>query len=113
MASKRTAKQWGQSLEDLAAGKRNPRVLVVEINEHMKRTLAWLGRRWSTSMITYDVVDGNPKWRTKRPDEMPENDPAEWTKLAEYARAVALTAERLADFADLQRVNAEIRNAGK
>lgn len=110
MAKKtRTAEAWGKTLEDLDAGTRNPRALVVELNGHMKRTLAWLGRRWGVSMITYDVIDGNAKWRPRRPDEMPENDPQEWIRTAEYARAVALSAGLLAEFADRQAAAAVAR----
>ena len=102
MASTRTAQEWGKTLADMETAKRNPRALVVELNAHMKRSLAWLGRRWGVSMITYDMVDGNAKWRTRRPDERPENDPQEWIKLAEQARSLAYSAQCLAEFADRQ-----------
>jgi len=109
MATARKAKLWGDTLAAMEEGKRNPRALVVELNTHMKRSLAWLGSRWAISMNTYDVIDGNAKWRTRVPAELPENDPQAWLSVYETARAIAYSAQRLAEFAEKQHDAAQAR----
>lgn len=116
MASKRTARQWSATLEDLIASKRAPRTLVVETLKHMKRALAWQHARWGVSLTTTDTVTDesgrrNHVWRKCRPDELPENDPAEWDRLIETAQALRVTAEELENFGHRQKAAAERRLA--
>lgn len=116
MASKRTAKKWGDTLEALVAERRNPRALVVETLGHMKRSMSWLSAHWAISQTTADVITDeagrrNHVWRKMRADELPENDPQEWENLIEQAQALRLTAETLEDFAHRQKAAAEKRQA--
>lgn len=115
MASARTVNQWQKTLEDLVEGKRNPRALAVETLKRMKTSVGWLSRRWAISMSTTDVIVDdetgrrNHTWRKRRPDELPENDPAEWDRLIEQARSLELTARELANFGYRQKAAAEQR----
>jgi hypothetical protein len=117
MASTRTAKKWGDTLEALVAERRNPRALVVETLGHMKRSVGWLSSHWAISQTTADVITDetgrrNHVWRKMRADELPENDPQEWDRLIEQAQALRLTAEELENYAHRQKAAALERRSG-
>jgi hypothetical protein len=116
MATK--GKGWGKTLADMRVGQRNPRVMVVEVNRHMARVLDSIRSAWAISMSTYDVQPSTPghfanvKWRQRRPDELPENDPQAWERVEEYARALRFSAAELERFARVQGIAARVRAAG-
>jgi hypothetical protein len=113
MATGKTARTWGRTLEDMIDRKRNPRTLVVELNGHLKRSLSWIDAVWKVRTTTYDVVNGNAKWRARRPDEYPEADSERWDRLAETAGAIAVSAQELRAFALIQSRKARERRASK
>lgn len=102
----KTARDWSATLEDLVLGKRAPRALVVETIKHMKRALAWQHARWGIGLTVYDP---ETRWRKRRPNELPENDPREWARLVETAAALEVTASELKAFALTQQRKAESR----
>lgn len=118
MATARKARDWGQTLGDMVIGKRNPRVMVCELNGHLKHVTRWLTHGWQVSMTVPEPQRNEQgeiishTWRKRRPDELPENDPNEWAKLADYARALRITAETLTTFAEEQQAAAEQRAKG-
>jgi len=110
--------RWGKTLAALRApGKRNPRVLVRDVTRVLKDALGNLSHTWSVGLQTYDPIteDGRVvtvRWRQKRPDELPENQPERWERLEEYARAIRFTCEELERFARLQAIETAVALAG-
>lgn len=100
---------------------RNPRRAALARIAEMKRWLAAVGRTWDQSQTTYDMtsqeVDDHwgPRtiqqavWRPVREDEKVENDPEKWIELIDYARALGVRAQELADFAEEQHRAAQRR----
>jgi hypothetical protein len=107
-------KSINDTLADMRARRRNPRVLVKEANRYIKSVAGSITARWETSLTTYDPVTENGRvinhrHRPKRPDELPENQPESWEILADYARSLAVVADELLTFAEKEKALAARR----
>jgi hypothetical protein len=106
-------KKIADTLADMRLRRRNPRVLVKEVNRYIKSVAGSITARWEVGLTTYDTTPGAPghfanvKWRQKRPDELPENQPESWEILATYARSLRFVADELHAFAEKEKAALE------
>ena len=107
-------KSINDTLADMRARRRNPRVLVKEVNRYIKSVAGSITARWEVGLTTYDPISENGrvvshKHRPKRADELPENQPESWERIAEYARSLAVVADELLSFAQREKTAAANR----
>ena len=108
------ARSITRTLCDMVNAERNPRVLAIEWTKCIGDTLSSIRWHFGVSMSVTEPTqtpDGraNHTWRKRRPDELPENDPAQWARLAERARLIRYSANELEIFALDQQAKAEER----